>query len=317
MRKSWKKDYDASIQRKEEERKAERRRVEIEKAVRLRQKRAESAIRQEADRQLKIAANRAFKEKLMREQLIRDVRKSDEQVRYKGLVTDLKDESDSWITKENMHRKIVPALFETPSTTGLVHKYSPIWRYHIESLSLDRFLSPSYQTEADKNNNDPGARLTARLEARAQLKAYEQFVMEDMIDSMIDTGADREKYKEIVKQLTIDSRDEDGESLFQEEIDENQEAMNADSIGNDFSSPFSSGNRAGNDDMDDIDEDEDVEEEDDDIFDTAPPAVATPSDLSSTDDDAMPVFATLSKKEQIAKYQKEKKEKAAAGKRRR
>ena len=176
-------------------RKAERKRILQVKAINLRQKRSDALKRQEEDRKRKEIANIAYKEKLARGTIIRNNEKAEKIARYNQLLNDLLQEKPFWITKQTIESKIVPALFEKPSSTGLSSKYSEYWRWHVSSLDLQRIFSMN-------NDNENSNELLKRLEQRAQLKASTTMELEDFFNSMVSTGNEREKYKETISELS-------------------------------------------------------------------------------------------------------------------
>ena len=176
-------------------RKAERKRILQVKAINLRQKRSDALKRQEEDRKRKEIANIAYKEKLARGNIVRNSERAGKIARYNQLIEDLLQEKPFWITKQTIESKIVPALFEKPTSTGLSSKYSEYWRWHVSSLDLKRIFSIN-------NDSENGNELLKRLEQRAQLKASTTMELEDFFNSMVSTGSEREKYKETISELS-------------------------------------------------------------------------------------------------------------------
>jgi hypothetical protein len=147
---------------------------------------------------LPIKALLKYKEHLARNKIVSDERKLQQKERYKLLIKDLEEESSVWITLDNLDEKINENLFKTPSTTGLVTKYSENHRWAITSLKLQRFMDDEYMKGKSKDDSA----LANRLNFRGKMRSSKQLMVGEFLDQYISGGLDREMYKESVKKFT-------------------------------------------------------------------------------------------------------------------
>ena len=198
LRKTWA--VEISERRALEEKKAalEKEKVVLARAVRLREKRKESVLRQEADKQAKLAADEKYKQHLARNLVVHEQRLQEQEKVIASYRDELLGEKDTWITEENMNDLITPALFEGPTSTGLLTKDSDLWRWQLHSLKLDRLAQNDLQSTTDFG----GSSLAERLQFRGQIRSTRKLMVQDFLEPMIESGADREKYEELVDHFT-------------------------------------------------------------------------------------------------------------------
>jgi hypothetical protein len=137
----------------------------------------------------------ASREKRARVHLAYDAKVALQNQRFANIVEDLKREQSVWITMDNIDDKISPFLFQTPTaTTGLVTKYSEMWRHYVESdkyeyekaMHPEKFLiGVSSFGEALSRDIEAGP-----IEARRDVGQF--------LDAIIGTGEYREKYDELL-----------------------------------------------------------------------------------------------------------------------
>jgi len=232
LRTGWQKDFKRRAELDAAKKEAEKKEIVIQKAIRLREKRADAVIRQEKAKKLReqvlfislllilliitlflllliilivlsllllpIKALLKYKEHLARNKIVSDERKLQQKERYKLLIKDLEEESSVWITLDNLDEKINENLFKTPSTTGLVTKYSENHRWAITSLKLQRFMDDEYMKGKSKDDSA----LANRLNFRGKMRSSKQLMVGEFLDQYISGGLDREMYKESVKKFT-------------------------------------------------------------------------------------------------------------------
>lgn len=214
LRKEWRNELNVKQQREEQRRAADRQRLVLEKAIRLREKRKASLARQELAKKMKEEALRKYREKLARNHVVNEQLVEKQNERYKGLIDALQFESKSWITPANLDRKITEDLFATPSTTGIVTNESNHWRYHLLSIQLKRLMSSEFASESAA-----GTSLADRLQQRGQIKAVKRLMVEDFLEPLIGSGKERANYQEILNKFVaefenLDMSDEDMETYF-------------------------------------------------------------------------------------------------------
>lgn len=213
LRIGWQKDFNRRAEIEKAKIAAEKRETVIQKAIRLREKRADAIIRQEKAKKVRELALQKYKEHLAHNKIILDQRKLEQNERYKLLIKDLEEESSVWITLDNIDEKINESLFKTPSTTGFVTKYSENHRWCITSLKLQRFMDDNYMK--DKSKDDSA--LANRLNFRGKMRSSKQLMVGEFLDQYISGGLDRELYKDSVKQFTKSFSDL---GIFEEDLEE-------------------------------------------------------------------------------------------------
>lgn len=219
------------LRRAREERRiaAERQRLVLDKAIRLREKRKASAARQEQAKLKREDALQRYREKLARNHVLHQQRVAQQQGRYMELAEALREESATWITYENMDTKIVEELFAKPATTGLVTGESRHWRHHLMTINLRRVVSPEFVAE-----NAGSSSLADRLQQRGQLKSVKRMLVEDFLEPLIGTGEERANYQEILDKFAkefadLDVIDEDLNSYFEYITNKEPENFDTDS----------------------------------------------------------------------------------------
>lgn len=197
LRKEWTKEI-------AERRELEKRRIELEKekvvlakAIRLREKRKESVLRQEADKKAKAAANERYQAHLQRNLVLHNERVAEQAKIDKLYGIDIEEEKKTWINEDNMNSKITAALFEKPATSGLLTRDSELWRWHLHSMKLDRLMNNS-----ETSSDFAGSSLAERLEFRGQVRSARKIMVQDFLEPMIESGSERAEYDELVDRFT-------------------------------------------------------------------------------------------------------------------
>ena len=170
----------------------------FEKAVRLRQKRIDSVIRQENAKRLRDLALIRYREHLAKNQVLQEQKEVKQQEMYKRMLYDLNEEKQTWITSKNLDMKINDDLFTKQATTGLVTRTSQHWRWQIVPLSLQRLMSEEMKHEQQNEST-----LTDRLAQRGQVRSMKKLMVQDILDPMIGSGKDRARYKELVEKFSV------------------------------------------------------------------------------------------------------------------
>jgi hypothetical protein len=132
------------------------------------------------------------------------------------------EESNHYISPENVHEKITANLFRSDATsTGLTNKYSDLWRYQVIAPSLERFRKDSmFMSHIGKDYNQPNMK---KAEDQTDLKMQ----ITDWVNEMIGTGEDRSKFdfyvSELLKKAEVgkpEDFDSDGEADNDDEDDD-------------------------------------------------------------------------------------------------
>eukprot|EP01041_Mallomonas_annulata_P005321 gene5321-10640_t len=196
LRKVWFDDFQVKRNRSIEERTAETERIILEKAKRLRVKRAEVILNQEKLRQEQERARKLFQEKLAKS-ILKQQKKDQLQVqRYNTMINTYQAEQSSWININNLENKISTDLFEKPSTTGLCTTASEYWRWHMFSMNPKRILNEDFISTYS------GTSLENRMNLRGQLRSSKTVMAQDFLEPMIGTAQDRLKYRELVDKFS-------------------------------------------------------------------------------------------------------------------
>ena len=229
LRKGWRDEMELRRVREERRAAAERQRLVLDKAIRLREKRKASAVRQEQAKLKREDALQLYREKLARNHVFHEQRVAQQQNRYLELTEALREESATWITYENMDSRIVEELFAKPATTGLVTGESRHWRHHLMTINLRRVVSPEFVAE-----NAGSSSLADRLQQRGQLKSVKRMLVEDFLEPLIGTGEERANYQEILDKFAkefadLDVGDEDLDSYFEYITNKSPEEVDVDS----------------------------------------------------------------------------------------
>ena len=196
LRKSWLAEHIAEQNRLELERQAERKRIVIQKAINLREKRIKKQIKQEQHVQRMEEAHLHFKEHLARRAIIDEEKAKVQQLKYEMLLQDLQEESSDWINETNIDQKITPALFETPATTGLSTRHSQNFKWNIYKSDLKRFMAPELQDEMSLNS------ISDRLNLRAEMRSHKKLIVRDFLEPMVSRGSDRERLNPLIDNIT-------------------------------------------------------------------------------------------------------------------
>ncbi|KAJ1417693.1 hypothetical protein B484DRAFT_453887 [Ochromonadaceae sp. CCMP2298] len=229
LRKAWQQEFVEKRALQEQLQQEDRRRIVQEKAIRLREKRKASVVRQEEARKLREAALGRYRAKLVANHLIWDEKQDRQQKRYERVVTALHREKSAWITATNVDNKITPDLFETEATTGLSTRYSGHWRFQALSheYQLERVFHPERYARTDVSA------LERRLRTKQEVGLTRRLWVEDFLDPMIGSGEERAKYKELVDGYLSAFSDvwDDPELVHEEDLD--VEALSAGGRGGD------------------------------------------------------------------------------------
>lgn len=80
-----------------------------------------------------------------------------QQLRFSQMIKDITEESEVWITKDNLNQKINTNLFEeTKATTGLVTRSSEHWKYFASAYEYEGHPNVVRFGEFDEHNiRDP------------------------------------------------------------------------------------------------------------------------------------------------------------------
>jgi hypothetical protein len=195
LRKEWSADFDER-RKKEEAAAAEAlEKLTLEKAVRLRAKRAQAAETQEAIKAARKRSMKAYQAHLVKRHKEKRLRDAQQQKREAALREDYEIEAKHWVTKENLDSKICPALFEIPATTGLSTRYSELWRWQLLTTQTKREMSPELKSQFGASS------LKERLNLRAQARSQRHLILHDMIKPMVGSGEERARYGELVDEL--------------------------------------------------------------------------------------------------------------------
>ena len=154
------------------------------------------------------------RERLARNQILRDQRNVEEQSRYGKLISDLMEEQKAWITLDNIDAKITNSLFEKQSTTGIVKKDSNLWKLQLVTLDFDRVMGPETKAEFGMSS------LQERLNYRGQIKSAKRLMVEDFLNPLIGNGEDRAKFKDLVESFSDKFNDADAFDEYEEYLNE-------------------------------------------------------------------------------------------------
>eukprot|EP00428_Durinskia_dybowskii_P066399 CAMPEP_0170387778 /NCGR_PEP_ID=MMETSP0117_2-20130122/17737_1 /TAXON_ID=400756 /ORGANISM="Durinskia baltica, Strain CSIRO CS-38" /LENGTH=604 /DNA_ID=CAMNT_0010643665 /DNA_START=34 /DNA_END=1848 /DNA_ORIENTATION=+ len=222
MRKTWMDDFARRRELKRLQEIEERRVVVQGMAVRLRERRIASLIRQEADRKRKAEALERFRINLARKHLMWDKRVDEQRSKYSQLVKDLQNESSCWITPENVDEKITEDLFsDEPSTTGFASKYSNFWRYHAVTVHYDvaKLFHPEMFCSPE---------VTRPATSSQQADFIKRQEMEQYLSLLVGTGEEREKLPGLVDDyLRYMQRYEGPSEKLEREVENDLEEMDA------------------------------------------------------------------------------------------
>lgn len=192
LRKQWTADFKQEQELALEKKRQETQRVILQKAIRLRSKREDSATRSALKKYNNERANFFYREHLAKLKIIRAKKASVQKKRFESLVRSLEAESKYWVTPDNMDELITEELFNAPCTTGIVTKSSEFWRNYARCTNIKRLVFGVVPNMKDEDTiND------IILERTQAERATKEDIM-DTLNSMIGTGEDREKFEELV-----------------------------------------------------------------------------------------------------------------------
>ena len=203
LRKVWSKQHLDKIEMKRKLLEDERRKVVIDKAMRLREKRKESAAKQEAARIEREKAMERYKLHIAKRAIEFEEKKKKLGKKYQKAVMDLEEEKDCWITPKNANILINADLFVDPATTGIKSDDSDEWRYAAYSINIDRMGS-----DITANRISNYETLQGRVGLKAEAKFTKRLVVEDFLDHLIGSGEERSEYKDLVSKY-LATLDED------------------------------------------------------------------------------------------------------------
>eukprot|EP01038_Epipyxis_sp_PR26KG_P008939 gene8939-12054_t len=213
LRKKWQAEYKLEQEKAEELKKLNRQKIVLEKAIRLREKRKETLIGQEKARKLTEQAAIRFQEKLARSRLNHQQRYDEQQAMYLKAVNALEKEAPFWINENNIDEKINAALFATPSTTGIVTRYSQHYKYFCRTTSLKKILEDARLDRPIQHNS-----FDAKNNLLGQVNFQKRMLAEEFLNGVIGSGSDRQKYKELLKEVMEIDKKSDLFGRFGEDV---------------------------------------------------------------------------------------------------
>lgn len=221
LRKQWAADYKAEQQRISDEKAALVKRMILQKAMNLREKKAIAVKKAEAQRVLHAKIRNNYEAHVARLTVLENQKNELRKQRFSRLVEMLSAESKYWITPENVNQRITIDLFLRPATTGVITGVSEHWRYYCPSMQPNRviqqllgreelnsddeeFYSDYEEEEADDENieYDETQYYRSAVDYLAESEPYitkQKENIKGMLNAMIGTGDDRSKYDELVK----------------------------------------------------------------------------------------------------------------------
>jgi hypothetical protein len=191
MRKQWSEEIRLRGEAEARQRAAEKEKVVLAKAIRLREKRKQSVVRQAADKAAKIKAAEEFEGHLANNLLIHEDRISTQEKYYHDFADELTQESEYWLTPDNIDSIITEEFFEKPSSSGLLFKDSEHWRYALHTLKVKRY-------QDNTSSEMRGSSLSDRMDRLAELRSTRRLMAQEFLEPMIGTGAERARYNEIL-----------------------------------------------------------------------------------------------------------------------
>ena len=215
MRKVWSSEIEARNLALAQQRAAEREKIVLGKAIRLREKRKESLIRQAADKESKLKARQAYKEHLAHNLIVHNERVQRQQTLNQELAAEYAAEKELWLTEENVDSKITLDFFDAPSTTGLRVNDSEHWRYATHTMSIDRLM----HMQNSESHMTGSTSLTELLDKKQQRNSARHLVVQDFLDPMIGTGTDRARYKELMKKFQTKFHENNSFEEMDDELD--------------------------------------------------------------------------------------------------
>jgi hypothetical protein len=143
-----------------------------------------------------------------------------ESQRFQQMLKDLKEEQKVWITLDNMDSVIIPELFgATPTSTGLVTKYSDHWRYYVHPFNIKREMAeiraqggvdefgrvlPDESYKFDLGDGSHGV-WEERMNDIEQSVSSAKLEVENKLNEMIGSAEERENYRDLVRRYIASS----------------------------------------------------------------------------------------------------------------
>ncbi len=190
---------------------AERQRIVLERAVKLREDRRLSQQRQQEDFKRKAAARRRFQENLARSQLLWEEQQALQSKRTQAAINDLHEESSTWINASNVDTKINNALFEEPgASTGLHTRCSEYWAFQTFVPSFKRFFTDEQFIRKTGNNKQEDDFHNLLQTRREQKHVFHRLLMENFLEASVGSGKERAEYQEILKEFLQPGKASDG-----------------------------------------------------------------------------------------------------------
>lgn len=198
LRKKWAEEHKVKLEQKASEQGLERRKIVLERAVKLREHRQQTAKNLESQRKVREENYRRYKENLARTHITWEEIDAKKKRQHVAALKDISAESSQWLTRENYKSLISPDLFERyPTTTGIVTPNSEFWRHEVFALSLKRLLSPEFIDTQLKTTKDEARRIQ-----RGQARAAKRTMVENFLNTIIENPEDRAQYRSLVDRTT-------------------------------------------------------------------------------------------------------------------
>jgi hypothetical protein len=198
LRKQWADEHKSKLEERAVEERMERRKIVLQRAVKLRERRQETARNLETQRKLREEQHRKYKENLARTHILWEESRAKLNRQRQAAMKDLTEESENWITPENKHLYITPEFFTRhPTTTGIVTPFSDYWRYEVFVPSLKRLMSDHFVDKLQKTSNEE---MISRHQG--QVRVAKRVVVESFLNSVIDNPEDRAQFKTLVARTT-------------------------------------------------------------------------------------------------------------------
>jgi hypothetical protein len=225
LRKQWADDHKSKLEERAVEERMERRKIVLQRAVKLRERRQETARNLETQRKMREEQLRKYKENLARTHILWEESRAKLNRQRQAAMKDLTEESENWITPENKHLYITPEFFARhPTTTGIVTPFSDYWRYEVFVPSLKRLMSDHFVDKLQKTSKDE---MWARHQGQARVA--KRVMVESFLNNVIDNPEDRAQFKTLVarttRQLDVTGAFDDLEAEFEEDEDEHLEEL--------------------------------------------------------------------------------------------
>lgn len=206
LRKAWAEEHSIKMDNKQKLDDAERRKNNLNRAVRLREKRQLTAKSAEIQIQLKERALERYRLHLAHQAIVREKREAAKVKQCEQALRDLEEESKVWVTKDNVDDLITEKLFDSPATTGILTKDSESWRHNAMSTDLNRMISSDLYNELVIKNQS----INSRAEWKGRARFTKRMMAEDFLNQMVGTGEERSQFSGLVKNFTDTMDDMEG-----------------------------------------------------------------------------------------------------------